>query len=51
MDHPNIIKLYEVYNDHNNFYIVTEYCSGGELFDHILKREHYSEHDAASIIK
>jgi len=29
LDHPNILKIYEFYEDVNNFYIVTEYCSGG----------------------
>lgn len=36
MDHPNISKLYEVY-DHQNYYImVLELCEGGELFDLIV---------------
>jgi serine/threonine protein kinase len=28
-----------------------EYCSGGELFDQIIKRPYYSESDAAQIMK
>ena len=35
LDHPNIIKLYELYEDTNNYYLITEYCGGGELFDRI----------------
>ncbi len=35
LSHPNIIQLYEVYNDKTNFYIVTEFCQVGELFDAI----------------
>jgi calcium-dependent protein kinase len=31
--------------------LVTELCTGGELFDEITKRSHFSEHDAAVIIK
>lgn len=27
------MKIYEYYNENDYFYIVTEYCSGGELFD------------------
>jgi calcium-dependent protein kinase len=30
---------------------VTEHCSGGELFDQIIKRPYYSERDAAIIMK
>eukprot|EP00330_Aristerostoma_sp_ATCC50986_P006776 CAMPEP_0114597122 /NCGR_PEP_ID=MMETSP0125-20121206/19359_1 /TAXON_ID=485358 ORGANISM="Aristerostoma sp., Strain ATCC 50986" /NCGR_SAMPLE_ID=MMETSP0125 /ASSEMBLY_ACC=CAM_ASM_000245 /LENGTH=62 /DNA_ID=CAMNT_0001801271 /DNA_START=434 /DNA_END=622 /DNA_ORIENTATION=- len=35
LDHPNIVKLYELYQDENNYYLITEYCTGGELFDKI----------------
>ena len=56
MDHPNIIKLYESFEDHRNIYLILELCTGGELFDRIIAKSsspegHYSEHDAASIIK
>jgi calcium-dependent protein kinase len=33
MDHPNIVRLFEVYQDPKRYFIVTEHCSGGELFD------------------
>jgi len=36
LDHPNIIKFVECYQDSNNFYIVTQLLSGGELFDRIV---------------
>lgn len=29
VDHPNIVKLFEFFEDDDNFYIITEYCSGG----------------------
>ena len=32
-DHPNIVKLFEAYSDKKRYFIVTELCSGGELFD------------------
>jgi calcium-dependent protein kinase len=38
MDHPNILKLYETYEDRNNIYLVLELCKGGELFDRIADR-------------
>ena len=37
LDHPNIVKLQEVYEDDENFYLVNEFCSGGEMFDRIRK--------------
>ena len=33
LDHPNIVKYYETYDDTKYIYLVMEYCSGGELFD------------------
>ena len=33
MDHPNVIKIFEFYIDKENYYLVTEYCNGGDLFD------------------
>ena len=31
LDHPKIIKLYEFYNDDDNYYLINEYCSEGDL--------------------
>ena len=36
--HPNIIKLYNVYDSFNYIYIVMEHCSGGDLFSYIERR-------------
>jgi len=38
VNHPNIIKFYEAYQDQKYFHFVIEYCDGGELFDVITKR-------------
>ena len=51
LDHPNIVRLYEVFQDDKRFYLVTELCQGGELFEAITKRTHFNEQVAASIIK
>lgn len=34
-DHPNVIKIYEVFEDRMNYYITMELCEGGVLFDRI----------------
>ena len=33
LDHPNILKMYEFFQDTKRYYIVTDICKGGELFD------------------
>lgn len=40
-----------MFQDDKRFYLVTELCSGGELFDEITKRSHFSEIDAAILLK
>ena len=53
-DHPNIIKLYEVFETKKSLYLIMEKCNGGELFDkiinHIGSGQMYSERMAANLI-
>ena len=51
LDHPNIIKLYETYEEDDQVHLVTEYCSGGELFDFIVKQDYLNEAQTAKIMK
>ena len=55
MDHPNIIKLFEVFESDRSIYLIMEECKGGEIFDkiieHIQNKKMYSEKDAADIIQ
>ena len=54
-DHPNIVKLYSVYEDKHNLYLIMENLKGGELFDKIIerikKKNIFSEYEAAQIFK
>jgi len=56
VDHPNIIKLIEIHEDDKYLHLITELCTGGELFDRIISKTqsaegHFSEKDAASLIR
>jgi len=54
-DHPNIIKLYEIYQDNSHIDLIMEECKGGELFERIIRnienQKNYSEKIAAKIFK
>ena len=54
-DHPNIIKLYETFEDKQFLYLIMEECSGGELFQRLAmnakKNKMYTEKDAAKLMK
>jgi len=50
LDHPNVVKLIEVFDDESKFYIVMELITGGELFEDIIKKQSYSENVAAHVI-
>lgn len=49
--HPNIVSLQGVYEDDDAVNLVMELCEGGELFDRIVARGHYSERAAAVVTR
>lgn len=55
LDHPNIVRFYDVYETHKDLMIVQELCCGGELFDRIAARAvkgvGYTESLASKILK
>jgi calcium-dependent protein kinase len=51
MDHPNIIKLYETFEDQRNFYLAMELCEGGEMFDFIIDHGPFSQGDVAIVMR
>ena len=51
LDHPNIIAFIETYQDFKYFYLVMEYCSGGELLDRIVKNKHLKEDECCEIMR
>ena len=51
VDHPNIIKLKDIFETDTMLYIVTEVVTGGELFDRIVDKGSYCERDTAVLIR
>ncbi|EEF28856.1 calcium-dependent protein kinase 24 [Ricinus communis] len=49
--HPNIVSYKEAYEDKEVIYLVMELCEGGELFDRIVAKGHYTERAAAMVTK
>jgi calcium-dependent protein kinase len=49
--HPNIVTLKDTYEDDSAVHLVMELCEGGELFDRIVARGHYTERAAAVVTK
>ncbi|GME92757.1 unnamed protein product [[Candida] boidinii] len=50
LKHPNIVKFEDWFEDFYQFYIVTGLAKGGELFERLVKRNIYTEVNAAAII-
>lgn len=51
-EHPNAVRLIEVFEDSRSYHIVMDYCSGGELFDHIIKGQGgFTERQAAQMVQ
>jgi serine/threonine protein kinase len=53
LDHPNIVRIREVYESTSAIYIVQELCLGGDLFDRLDQQPnfHYTEKQCAKLVK
>ena len=51
LKHPNIMTLEEVFLEPEYYYLVTEFISGGELFDRIVQKTFYTEKEARDLVK
>ena len=49
--HPNVITLYEIYEDFDYIHLVMEHLQGGELLERTIRKGNYSEEDATSIMR
>ena len=51
LDHPNIMKVFEYYNNDNCLFIISELLSGGELFYKIRENKYLKEEVCAYLMK
>lgn len=49
--HPNMISIVGAYEDAVDVHVVMELCTGGELFERIIQRGHYTEKKAAELAR
>lgn len=50
VDHPNIVKFYEVYEDESYLHLVMELCRGGDLLENLCSSTVYTEATAARVL-
>lgn len=51
LKHSNIIRLYDVFEEKEFYYLITEKMLGGELFDRIVQKSYYNEKEARDTCK
>jgi len=51
LKHDHIIRLYDVFDEGQYYYLVTEKMSGGELFDRVVQKSYYNEKEARDVCK
>ncbi|CAD6580500.1 MAG: hypothetical protein CYPHOPRED_001239 [Cyphobasidiales sp. Tagirdzhanova-0007] len=51
LGHPNVLTLIDYFETTNNLYLVTDLCTGGELFDRICAKGSYYERDACHLVR
>ena len=51
IDHPNIVRLYEIYEDEKYLHLVLDLCRGGDLYDHIIAKGSLNEQEVMSMMR
>ena len=49
--HPNIVKMYDIFQDEKCFYVVQEMMNGGDLYKAMTRGRHFKEAEAKAIVK
>uniref|UniRef100_A0A096M2I4 Serine/threonine-protein kinase BRSK2-like n=1 Tax=Poecilia formosa TaxID=48698 RepID=A0A096M2I4_POEFO len=51
IEHPHVLKLYDVYENNKYLYLVLEHVSGGELFDYLVKKGRLTPKEARKFFR
>ena len=51
LDHPNIVKHYETFEDSKYLHVVMELCEGGDLFDHVISRIGLTDEEVSRVMR
>ena len=51
IDHPNVSKLFDIYENGAWLFFVQELCEGGEVFEYVRKKDTLDEREVAAIIE
>jgi len=51
VNHPNVVKMFEVFESESQIILVLQLITGGELFEKIVERQFYTEKDASKVIR
>ena len=51
LNHPNIVRMFEFFEDETRYYLITDFFSGGELFQELQTNGPLSEENTAKIVK
>ena len=51
LSHPNILQIFEIFDDENNYYIVCENIEGKPLFEYIVNNKSFKEKEACQVMK
>lgn len=50
-DHPNVMTIYEYYEDESHIFIIGEIYTGGELLEKIIEMKQFTEKKAAEVMR
>lgn len=49
LDHPHIVRFIDSYQEKASLYIITEKCTGGEVFERLLRKKRFDEQEACQV--